>query len=198
MNKNLNLIEISEKIYLKGGDRYWPATKEDALITLNNGSVFSSMAELLEAYNYPKSTLTLYENWTFSEIFCSAFSFIYNQKEESAISWNPICSTLLFPENLKLGDSLFLFLQKNIKGDNQSAREECLSSLISYSCVSIRKKNLTNLLIILKIKEKRREKLIQDCSKVNNYKPLLSYLIYSINNLKKNEFEENENENEGK
>ena len=189
MSKNLDFVQISEKRYTENGALFWSGNISQASLVVHNFFMFNKMADLFDFFEESKGILITFKNVSDSEIFCSAFTFLYDKKEKTTIKWGPICCSLLFPKNVGLSNTLFLFLQKNLDWEGLSVKREALSCLMNHGFIPLKTNHLTNFLNFLKVKEKSKNKIIENCFKVNNYEPLTQFLIDSVKNLKNDEFE---------
>ena len=166
-----------DKEYLENGSKFWPGSISEAFFVLDHGYLYSNIGDLFEAFDQSSSTLILLEKRPFVEVIWSAFCFVSNNKRYDCIDWPSVARFLLFTETINLSDAFLLLLKNNVELGHFSAKEGAAQSLIGASFNIVRLDFLKNFLNFLKIDNEDYNHIISSCLEINDYGPLLGYLI---------------------
>ena len=115
MTKILNILDSK---FLKNESRAWPFSKDHAVETLLEGGTCTSLEMFLdsykemflESYEFLEKQILDLDNWTYSDFVCSAFAYLYSDREPNAHSWCVVTEILM---NNILTDDFLLFLKRN-------------------------------------------------------------------------------------
>ena len=163
--------------FTKDGSKEWPASYEEAQELLERCRSRSSLDSILKGYDFSPTLKENVVNWTYSEVVCSALTFIFSDIEISVYAWSVITAILM---NLFLTDDILLFLKNNFFY-NSSIRHTILKGVsfaFNYKTFPFgNEKCVRNVLDFIEIDKNETKKLLDSFSVKKDFKEIAAYLF---------------------